>query len=138
MHDRINLLIAEHGFHLHAWESRYGGFWICLMPGIDQVAFVADATEYGDCDMIPLTGYLRSTDWLPIVVASDLMSALDALDERLSSLPEAVLGRATAWSEQIVSAVEHAEQVMLTSKDYGECDGRFAVLPKSFFDLAAE
>lgn len=103
-----------------------------------MVTLVADATEYGDCNMIPLTGYLRSTDWLPVVVATDLMSALDALEDRLLSLPEAVLGRAIAWSEQIVCAVEHAEQVMLTSKDYGECDGRFAVLPKSLFDWAAE
>lgn len=102
------------------------------MPTVDLADSVRDATDYGDCDMIPLTEYLRSTEWLPIIVEGDFEASLAALEARLASLPRDALGRNTSWAAQVEYAVKHAQEVMDASNDYGGCDGKFDKLPTHF------
>lgn len=134
MQSCIDLLMSyENGFALHSWKGRYGGdTWVCLMPTPELAEVIRDATDMGDCDMVPLTEYFRSTEWLPIIVAGDLKTSIAALEARLASLPREALGRDTRWATQVAQAVKHAHDVILSSGDYGGCDGKLDKLPMQF------
>lgn len=134
MQNCVDLLMSyQNGFCLYSWKGRYGDdTWICLMPNVDLAEVVRDATDLGDCDMIPLTEYFRSTEWLPIIVEGDFQTALATLEARLASLPREALGRDTKWAAQVEYAVKHAHEVMDANSDYGGCDGKFDKLPTHF------
>ena len=130
MFDRINLLVSKHGFTLKVWDDRYSkGLWAVCTPNQWQANEIQESSEAGDLDMIPATEYALSTDWLPVVTAPSLLKALDTLEERLTSLGDAELGRSTAWAKGVWDALEHLRDVRRESADYGDTDGRFRALP---------
>ena len=141
MFQRINLLVTKHDFTLKVWNDRYSkGLWAVCTPNQFQADEIQEASEDGDLDMIPATEYVLSTQWLPVVVAPSLLEVLSALEDRLASLGEAELDRATTWRTGVWDALEHLRDVRRESKDYGGTDGRFRALPvtlQSVRELAA-
>jgi len=133
MFKRINLLVSKHDFTLKVWDDRYSkGLWAVCTPIQYQADEIQEASYAGDLDMIPATEYVLSTEWLPVVTGASLSEALGALEERLSSFDDTEIGRGTAWGIGVWDTLEHLRDVRRESKDYGDTDGHFRALPKTF------
>lgn len=136
MFDRIDRLVTKNGFTLKAWDDRYSrGVWVVCTQLQYQADEIQEASEDGDLDMIPATGYVLSTDWLPVVTGATLMAAMAALEARLASLGEDDLTRESPWGSAVWSALEHLRDVRRDATEYGSSEGRFQSLPETLSAL---
>lgn len=136
MFERINTLVSKHGWAFQSWDDRYSkGIWAALAPQAFLLDAVRDASEDGDLDMIPAMHYVFSTEWLPLETAPTFLEALTKLEVLLTALPGDMIGRDTIWSSAVWSALEHLREVKTASAGYGDTEGRFDTLPKTFQDV---
>jgi len=138
MFDRINALVAKHGFAFQSWDDRYSkGVWAALAPIALQLDDVRESSEAGDSDMIPAMEYVLSTEWLPLVTGRDFIDALNILEGRLASIPADQLARYSPWSTAVSNALDHLREVQNAHKGYGAADGHYGELPVTFVDMLA-
>lgn len=130
----INQLIAN-GFGLRSWDDRYSkGVWVCVAPNSYMLEEIESATDAGDLDMEPATDYLlmHKAEWLPFIVAKDFVDGLNKLEARLAALPESELKRNSAWSDAVMSVIEHLQEVDKSSSEYGGMEGKFKTISPDY------
>jgi len=136
----IGELVKERGFVLQTWSDRYSdGVWVCCLPYSPQCEAVNDVSEDGDLDMIPATEYLLNPkiDWLPVLIGSNFIDALQTLEARLNALPKDFIQPDSKWIVAVHEAIEHLRAVRKeNSGDYGGTDGKYIPLPSDFTKLA--
>lgn len=136
MSELINKLITKEGYGLRSWDDKYSkGVWVCLAPDSYSLEEVESASDAGDLDMIPATEFILSTEWLPFVVGSDFIEALNQLEARLKSLPEEQIARKSQWSYAISQVLEHLRDVSNSSNDYGGMEGAFRGLSSDYLKI---
>lgn len=134
----IDALVTKHGFALESWDDRYSkGVWAVLSPSEDLTGDIMAASSDGDLDMIPATGYVLGTDWLPVVTGESFVQALNLLEARLATLPPEMIGRGTDWSNAVLDALSNLREVRRQSGEYGASDGKFTPLPQRTAEMLA-
>lgn len=110
--ERIDLLVTKHGFVFQAWDDRYSkGVWAVCTPSSPQAAEIWAASEDSDVEMFHCTSYVLGTEWLPVEIGPSLLSAMAALEDRLSKLPADQMGGETAWASAVRSALGRIQEV---------------------------
>lgn len=131
----ISKLIEERNFVLHSWNDTIsGGVWCCCLRFDIQCKALQDASEdvpFED-EMFELDSvyeYLlnQKANWLPIVIAPNLIKAIAALEARLEALPPDFLSAESNWSYATFQTIEHIRTV----------DGKYKLLPIDFNEVNA-
>ncbi|MGF6637264.1 hypothetical protein [Paraburkholderia sp. MM6662-R1] len=109
----IDLLITKHGYALQCWYDRYGrGVWALIGPVSAHLDVIRDTTEGGDAESVSIGEYFGDAGaWLPVVTASTWTAAIQALDQKLSGVPEDQLGRDTEWGDAVFRAFERVVEI---------------------------
>lgn len=137
--DRIDRLVTKEEFCFQAWDDRYcKGVWAALGLYESQVDTVRDLSSTGDLDMIPAMDYVFSANWLPYVTGRTLLEAMDALEQRLASLPADQLRRSSDWSTLVSNAIEALAEACHNSTGYGDLERNIPPdLPETFEEAMA-
>ena len=136
MFQLIDSLISKHGFALESWNDRYGkGVWVTLSPAEYLTGDILAASSDGDCDMIPATEFILSTQWMPVVTGRTFLESLGLLEGRLATLPQEMLVRRSSWSDAVCEALQHLRDVRRDHPGYGKSAGRFVALPENLSDV---
>lgn len=130
----IDKLVKEKNFVLLTWNARYtSGAWACCLPYLFQCEAVLEASEDGDVEMIPKTEYLLNASWLPVLIGSNAMDALQKLEARLATLPTDFL----ADGDWVYAAGEAIDYLIRTEKKYSDdfIDGHLKPLPVDYREI---
>lgn len=127
-------LLTHHGFAMQCWDDPYGkGTWVAISPDEHLLENIRRLTGTGDLDVVPVVAYLLSTDWLPCILATDFITALNALEQRLTDLAtHANLGRESAWAHAVAKALDQLNDAYIAHRDYGTIDQSLQTLPRTF------
>jgi hypothetical protein len=132
--ERIDRLVSKEGFCFQAWDDRYSkGVWVALGTNELEIDVVRDLSSAGDLDMFAATSYVFSADWLPYVTGNTLLEAMNALEERLASLPVDELKRGSNWFDMTYQALQYLLDAQFKSQNYGDLEVNIRQeLPASF------
>jgi hypothetical protein len=132
----IDKLVKEKNFILLTWDDRYSsGVWACCLPYLSQCEVVFEASTDGDLEMIPATEYLLNAKWLPVLIGSSAMDALQKLEARLAALPTGFLAD-DDWVYASGEAIGYLERTQNKyAHDYGAIDGNLKPLPNDYREI---
>jgi hypothetical protein len=80
----LNTLLREHNWELVLWNDILNNVCIAVGPNADIINYIKEYTHSCTDEDNILTEYLNKYQDVPFVIADDIESALECLDEKLS------------------------------------------------------
>jgi len=109
---RVDIIIKK-GFQLRLWDDRYGlGIWAAIGREYDSIFIdVCELSSSADIEACSFNEYTSNDGaWLPFVVGSSALEAIEKLELKLAKLPLEQLSNNSVWSNRMDEALESLKE----------------------------